>query len=297
MKRLLLSILNRFRSYMNEPFLEYLQKKESREQTIFQNMMTLQYRRMMKSGTPMPEFGEVGFKAFSETDEDGILHYIFAVIGTTNKMLLDIGAAGIENSNTANMIINHGWKGVLIERNSKAVHSAREFYNSSPTTRNYPPVIVDKWVTPENINSIISENNLKGDIDLLSIDIDSTDYWIWKATDCVRPRVVVVEYQCIWGPDRAVTVPNTKTFKPIFSGQYGIYSGASLSAFVKLGITKGYRLVGCSRYGYNAFFIRNDVGQGFFPEIPAEECFKHPFTHLARNKFLQEIESMEWVEV
>ena len=297
MKKMIQSILKRFRSFFCSPILSYLERQESNRQALLQNMLKFQYKQMVQADMQMPSFEDVGFKTYSEADEDGILHYIFALIGTTNKRLLDIGAAGINISNTANLVINHGWKGLLIEGDLKRVLSARKFYETFPNIRNYPPVVVDKWVTSDNVNQVIMENGFSGDIDLLSIDIDGVDYWIWDAINCMQPRVVIVEYQCIWGPEKSVTVPNSPDFKPEYHGRFGIYSGASLAAFVKLGKRKGYRLVGCSRYGYNAFFIQNGIGEEFFPEIPAKDCFKHPFTHWARKKFLNEIEELEWVEV
>jgi hypothetical protein len=226
-----------------------------------------------------------------------ILHYIFSIIGTLNKRLVDIGAAAIAGSNTANLLINHGWTGLLIEGDQGNVDKVREFYCSHKATTTYPPKTLQAWVTAENINTIIKDNGIEGDIDLLCIDIDGIDYWIWKALDCVNPRVVVVEYQCIWGPDVSVAVSYSPDFEPVLSDRYGIYNSASLLAFVNLARNKGYRLVGCQRYGYNAFFVREDVGQDILPEIQPNECFKHPFTGWARETFLSKTKDFEWVEV
>ena len=144
---------------------------------------------------------------------------------------------------------------------------------------------------------MIKENGIVGEIDLLSIDIDGIDYWVWKAIDCISPRVVLVEYQCIWGPEKSVTVPCNQNFRGRFSGRYGIYSGASIAAFVKLAKEKGYRLVGCHRYGFNGFFVRNDIGINLLPEVKPEECFKHPFTDWAKEQFFSQIKNLDWIEV
>lgn len=123
------------------------------------------------------------------------------------------------------------------------------------------------------------------------------DYWIWKAINVIQPRVVVAEIQAIWGDDRSVTVPYDPNFKAQFFNGFGIYSGASLPAFVKLAKSKGYRLVGCEKYGFNAFFIRNDIGQEYFPEVPASSCFKHPFAKWAYDELRPKITEYEWQEV
>ena len=77
--------------------------------------------------------------------------------------------------------------------------------------------------------------------------------------------MVVLEYNSIFGPDRAVTIP----YDPQFNrGDHRfIYYGASLSALTKLSARKGYRLVAVEPAGVNAFFLRHDVG----PDIPACE--------------------------
>lgn len=112
-----------------------------------------------------------------------------------------------------------------------------------------------------------------GSIDLLSIDIDGMDYWIWEAIRVISPRVVVVEYQTSWHSEESVTVPYNEGFRA--DGDY-TYAGASLLAFVRLGKKRGYRLVGCERYCFNAFFLRNGVGEEIFPEVTVAECLRHP---------------------
>ena len=273
------------------------QNNLSRTTKEMQLILGSNYRLMFHQGMALPKFDQVGFRVFSESDEDGILHYIFSLITTSNKKLVDIGAAAIPGSNTANLLINHGWTGLLIEGNAERVEQAKQFYKQSSDTRIFPPKVINAWITRENINQLLRENEMQGEIDLLSIDIDGIDYWVWQAIDAISPRVVVVEYQCIWGPEKSVTVPYSPDFKGEYVEQYGVYSGASLAAFVKLGKEKGYRLVGSQRYGFNAFFIRNDVGIDIFPEISAAECFQHPFTHWAQKELLPKVENKEWVEV
>jgi hypothetical protein len=64
---------------------------------------------------------------------------------------------------------------------------------------------------------------------------------------------------------------------------------------VKLGRAKGYRLVGCNRYCFNAVFLRDDVGADLFPEVPAARCFDHPRLQVACRE--QTAASGPWVEV
>jgi len=262
-----------------------------------QILLTLKYKELVQKKEKLPDFDDIEFKLFSQNGEDGILHFIFSLINPTNKIFVEIGAGdGIEN-NTANLIINHGWTGLHFDGDRNNVSEGIRFYSNNPEIRNYPPKSIHAWITTENVNKLITENGVNGEIDLLSIDIDGVDYWIWKEIECIRPRVVIVETQCIWGPEISVTVPYSPDFRPQFYDGFGIYSGASLNAFVKLAREKGYRLVGVQRYGYNAFFIRNDIGMDVFPEIETKACFNHPFTKWAMETLLPKVRDLVWEEV
>ena len=100
--------------------------------------------------------------------------------------------------------------------------------------------------------------------------MDSVDYWLLDALDVASPRVLTMEYNALFGPARAVTVPNG----PIPADAPKAYHGASLAALEKLARRKGYRLVVCEDTGVNAFFLREDLaphlagvtpGQAFRP--------------------------------
>ena len=262
-----------------------------------QILLSLKYQELLRQNTPLPKFEDVEFRAFSQNGEDGILLYIFSLIGTTNKKLLDIGCGSCICSNHANLVINHGWTGLLIDGNEGNIQAGREFYAHCPDTRVWPPKLVHAWVTKDNINSLLSNYSFGGEIDLLSLDIDGIDYWIWLAIESLSPRVVVLEYMDVWGSEASVTVPYQENFVGKYD-EYGLYyGGASLSAFVKLGKEKGYRLVGCQRYGFNAFFIRSGIGEDIFPSISPAECFNHPKAKYGVESRLTRAKENEWIQV
>jgi hypothetical protein len=265
-----------------------------------QLQLQLTYRALKESGSALPHLSQVAFKAFSQTDEDGILLYIFSIIGSASKKSVEICAGNGMECNTANLIINHGWHGLLVDGNEALVNSGIEFYKRNPHTYVYPPTFVHCWITRDNVNEVITKNGFEGEIDLLSIDMDGVDYWIWSAINSIGPRVVVVEYQDIIGPDRALTVPYNDTFNayehPTTLGMPN-FCGASLPAFVKLAQTRGYRLVGCNRYGYNAFFIKNPLGEKEIPRIDISDCFKHPKVLWGMKERFPTVKDFPWVEV
>jgi hypothetical protein len=127
--------------------------------------------------------------------------------------------------------------------------------------------------------------------------MDGVDYWVWESLDVIRPRVVIAEIQCIWGADRAVTVPYSETFASPPLDHFKIYCGASLPAFVKLARTKGYRLVGVQRLGFNAVFVADGVGEELLPEVDLQSCVDRPFVAWARRELLPKVADFEWVEV
>jgi hypothetical protein len=265
-----------------------------------QIQLSLTYRHLAATGQPLPRFADIGFKCYSQSDEDGILLYLFALIGTTKKLAVEICAGDGIECNTANLILNHGWHGLLVDGNAAAVETGRSFYARSPHTYVYPPKFVHEWITRDCVNRLVTDAGFAGDIDLLSLDIDGVDYWIWEALAAVQPRVVVVEYQDILGPDRAWTVPYTDDFDawryPTTDGMPN-FCGAGLAAFVKLAKRKNYRLVGTNRYEYNAFFVRDGLGNGILPEVPATACFTHPKAQWGMRERFPTVKDLPWVEV
>jgi hypothetical protein len=218
-----------------------------------------------------------GFKVYSQCDEDGIIQEIFKRIETTNRIFVEFGVETGVECNTVKLLLE-GWRGLWLDGDEKKFGEI--------TTRLKPLVdsghlaLRQSFITAENINALISHGGLRGPIDLLSIDIDNNDYWVWKAIDVIEPRVVVIEYNATLRPPLSLVVPYNP--QQIWSGSN--YFGASLEALVKLGRTKGYRLVGCNFAGSNAFFVREDLAKDLFLDPPtAEEHYEPPryyFGHL-----------------
>lgn len=88
--------------------------QEIRNVQIQRRHLQFYYQHLSAQNLTLPKFSDVGFRVFSQTDEDGILHYIFSLIGTTNKICLDIAFASPYGANTTNLIVNDGWNGILI---------------------------------------------------------------------------------------------------------------------------------------------------------------------------------------
>lgn len=266
---------------------------------VEQRRLFFHYQQLAKEKKLLPSIKDVGFRVFSQTDEDGILLYIFALIGMTNKLCLDLAFVSPFGANSANLICNWGWSGLLICARQEEVDAVKSFFEKHPDTFINPPIIEKKFVTAENINDILKANKLSGEIDLFSLDIDGVDYWIWNSLEVVQPRVVLLEFSNIWGKSKSVTVPYNPAFSR-FDGDMDFY-GASLPAFVKLAAKKGYRLVGCNKNLFNAFFIKNGIADDVLPEMSIDECFAvYNMTELYKEKLnnrLEKVKNLDWMEV
>jgi hypothetical protein len=206
---------------------------------------------------------------YSQGGEDGILQEIFRRIGTTNKVFCEFGSAdGLEN-NTA-LLVTLGWGGLWMDGDDAAVERARARYAGA--VREGRLKIQVRFITAENVESLFAAAALPAEMDLLSIDIDRNDYYVWQQVGRYRPRVVAIEYNGIFPPGVDWVVPYDA--KAVWDGRTS-YWGASLSALERLGRTKGYSLVGCSLIGVNAFFVRDDLlGDRFSAPYTAEHHYE-----------------------
>ncbi len=232
----------------------------------------LYYQERAAAGNP-PALKDTGVKVFSQHEEDGLLLFIFACIGMGGKRFVEIGSNDGVNSNCSNLALNFGWHGLFIDADKTCVERGRRFYRRNPDPWDYHPTFVCAKVTRENINELIENAGFKGSIDLLSIDLDGYDYWIWDALEIVQPRVVIIETHVEFGMNNIV-VPYDPAYT--FPGKHPVYHGASPVAMTNLAKRKGYRLVGANDYGHNLIFVKDSMGEKLIPEVSVESTLQHP---------------------
>ncbi|MFI5458329.1 MAG: hypothetical protein ACHRXM_23105, partial [Isosphaerales bacterium] len=110
-----------------------------------QLVLANQYRALAHQGGPFPGFQDVEFRAFSQNGEDGILLYIFSLIGMGGRRCVEICAGDGIECNTANLIVNHGWTGLMFDGNAQLIERGRAFYSRHGDTRSLPPRLVNAW--------------------------------------------------------------------------------------------------------------------------------------------------------
>ena len=257
---------------------------------IEQRRLFLYYQEMGKSNN-VPAIKDTGYRVFSQHEEDGLLLFVFGIIGMHHKTFVEIGSNDGVNSNCANFAINFGWHGLFIDGDKLSIQRGKYFYNKYPDPWSYPPKFVCARITAENIDDVISKAGFSGNVDLLSIDIDGNDYWIWNAIKAIDPRVVIIETHVEFGYNNIVVPYDPHYF---FPGKHRVYHGASPVAMNNLAKRKGYKLVGANNYGFNLIFVKNELGGVLLPEVTVESILQHP-SAIESFKLYEDVKNWEYL--
>jgi hypothetical protein len=196
----------------------------------------------------------------SQNGEDGIIEYIFNTLPPADKRYcVEFGAwDGKYLSNCYNLVRNKGWFGLFIEANDAKFEQLLLNHGSSSNV-----TCLKKFVEFDGANrleNLIDQANFPSELDLLSIDIDGADYFIWESVVRYRPRVVVIEFN--------PSIPNDVIF--VQAKDMSVNQGSSLLALVQLGKQKGYELI-CAT-SCNAIFVLSE----YYP------LFNLPSNHVTR---------------
>jgi hypothetical protein len=216
---------------------------------------------------------EKEFKVYSQWGEDGIIDFLVSKIPVPQRVFVEFGVENYTEANTLFLLKHRNWSGLIIDGSRTNIESIK----SGDVYWRYDLFALEAFVSAENINDVLVTAGVSGDIGLLSVDIDGNDYWVWEAITAVSPRIVVCEYNSLFGSDVAVSIPYSPTFARTRASPTNMYYGASISALTHLARKKGYSLVGGNSAGNNAFFVRTDVLGAIKPVTPAAAYVKAQF--------------------
>ena len=192
---------------------------------------------------------------FTQFGEDGIVEKIFELIEPTHKFAVEFGASdGIKDNNMRRLILEEGWGGLQIEGSRKLAERLHATYADDPKVKT-----LQAWIYPGNIEILFEENGVPTDFDYLVIDIDSNDYYVWRAIQQYRPKVVQIEYNAAFAPPQLAVVE----FHPLNYWDFTDYYGASIQSLYELGKKKGYELVYGNQAGNNLFFVDTQYYERF----------------------------------
>ena len=201
------------------------------------------------------DIDQTNYKVFSQNGEDGIIQYLIKILKLNHIKFVEIGTEDYSESNTRYIFQTMRCDGLIIDplKNLETIvrKNIPEFWKNKLT-------ILNKFVTPENINSLLDNNNFQNNIDLFSLDIDGIDYWIIKKLKKNISKIFVAEYNPYFGPDLEITVPNINNFNRTSYHHSNLCWGVSLKSLIKIMIEKNYTFVGSNDLRNNAFFVSND---------------------------------------
>lgn len=200
-----------------------------------------------------PDLTAAELRVFSQNGEDGVIAAILERVGTGGGGFVEFGCQDGTEGNTVFLAQVMGWPGVYLEADDAAFEALERRYAATPRVRT-----VHAAVEPDTVEALFAGAGVPEEPDVLSIDVDGNDYWIWKAIAGFRPRLVIVEYNGSLDPASRRVMPYRQGFRWDHTSGYG----ASLGALEDLAVEKGYRLVHTELAGVNAFFVREDLAGG-----------------------------------
>ena len=192
------------------------------------------------------------FSGFSQNGEDGIIDVLKGQLKDCNRYFIEIGSAdGLEN-NTSWLAVAEKYSGIMIEGNSRLIERARRVllrYSIGLECRN---MFITKNSVSE-LKSIAFHHNP----DLFSLDIDGNDYYIAKSIldGGFRPKIFVVEYNSVYGPDKSLTVEYKDDFVFTSAHPTQLYYGVSIMGWRNFFESHNYKFITVDRNGVNAFFV------------------------------------------
>lgn len=236
------------------------------------------------------------FSVFSQWGEDGIIQFIVNTLNLKNKTFIEFGVETYHESNTRFLLMKDNWSGLIIDGSKKNI----DIIKKQSLYWKYSLKAVQSFITVDNINTTIIDNGIKGEIGILSVDIDGNDYWVTEAINCINPILLIIEYNSTFGSERKISVPYDPKFVRTSAHHSNLYYGASLAALNHLANNKGYALIGCNSNGNNAFFVRRDQLKKL-KELSVKEAFVDAKFREARDKegkllFLSDTERYNYIK-
>jgi len=182
---------------------------------------------------------------YSNFNEEKILAgYIEKFLSSKRQCTaVDLGAGdGIRHSNT-HALFAAGWRGLVVDSDSD------RFAKLARTYRGYEQVFASRCrVSPYNVISLLETYEVPTEFEVLSLDIDSYDYWVLDSLlRRFRPRLIVSEINEKIPPPVKFVV----NYDPDFTLQHHFY-GQSLASLEELCRQHSYALI---ELEYNNAFL------------------------------------------
>ena len=205
----------------------------------------------------LSELSDAEFKIFSQWGDDGIISWIFHKLNCPSPFFIEFGVQNYRESNTRFMLLNKNWSGLVIDGNPDFI----DYIKNDPIYWRHSLNALNLFITKDNIDDFLKKHCPKKDVELLSIDIDGNDYWIFESIKSLSPKIIICEFNSLFGEKAEISTPYKEDFVRGTAHYSHLYFGSSIQALITLAKTKGYSFLGTNRNGNNAYFARNDIFQ------------------------------------
>lgn len=229
---------------------------------------------------PVQPFANNEFSIFSQWGEDGIIQRLVESIDVAHRTFIEFGVEDFGESNCRFLMMNNNWRGFVVDGSAPSIAELKR----ADWYWKFEIEAQCAMITRDNINDILIRSGFDHDLGVLSIDVDGIDFWLLEAINTFQPRILIVEYNSLFGGQRAISVPYDDGFARRKAHFSELYFGASLRAFEVLAGRKGYSLVGTTSVGLNAFFVRNDLLSDDLQPKTSGELFRHSAFRQSRDE-------------
>lgn len=204
--------------------------------------------------TTISSLNDVEFRVTSQMGEDGIIDWLIERLAIPTHAFVEFGVENYKEANTRFLLQNRDWRGLVLDGDETNVEHIR---NDEISWR-HDLTAMCAFVNRDNIDTLLRLCGFSGEVGLLSIDIDGNDYWIWERIMEINPIICVCEYNAVFGDVAPISIPYDSQFFRTRAHHSNLYYGASIAALRFLADRKGYKCVGTTLSGGNAFFVRDD---------------------------------------
>lgn len=235
------------------------------------------------------------FQHTSRYPIDGVLNYLFGVIGFRSKIAVELDTArgSAVFFGATSLALYSGWDVVALYGLWSGYSRAQQFYESSARTGAFEfrkkhfadsNVIVSEGpIDSQRINVTLQQLGVGGSVDILFLMLDGAEWSVWDSLSRIRPRVVVFFYQDFWGADASFVREWNTSDRGISSpgesdgvdlGRKRLFAGASVTALIRLTEARGFRLVWCLSSAPIVLFVQNreDPSRSVLPSLPPAAC-------------------------
>ena len=183
-------------------------------------------------------------KVYSQNQEDGITLSLIEHVKPKNKFFVEFGTEAGNEVNTRVLRGLPDWQGLLLDGS-----------NENPSINLHKTMI-----KADTIASVFKEHNVPLDLALLSVDIDSYDYWVLTAIlDAgYKPDIIITEVNSQLGYTECLTVPPASETGKAFLIPGAVNFGVSVPLYASFAEKHGYTMVYCESLGVNCFYVRTE---------------------------------------